>query len=116
MGLKMANGKQPGNADKMSDLKLKQGQKIMMLGSQEEAIMAANTLGEDGEEGTVEDFELEDEVFKELAPHNDPDVLVCNRPSPVYRSGTKLCTAAAFLPVLRYLTHTPTHMPNWYKS
>ena len=45
-----------------------------MLGSQEEAIMAANTEGEDG---VVADFELEDEVFKELAPHKDPDVLVC---------------------------------------
>ena len=45
-----------------------------MLGSQEEAIMAANTQGE---EGVVADFALEDEVFKELEPHKDPDVLAC---------------------------------------
>lgn len=73
MGLKLANGKPPGDADRMSELKLKEGQKIMMLGSQEEAIMAANAEGEDG---IVADFELEEEVFKELAPHKDPDVLV----------------------------------------
>ena len=36
--------------------------------------MAANTEEEDG---VVEDFALEDEVFKELEPHKDPDVLVC---------------------------------------
>ena len=30
MGLKMANGKPPGDTDKMSDVKLKQGQKIMV--------------------------------------------------------------------------------------
>lgn len=74
MGLKLANGKPPGDTDKIGDLKLKQGQKIMMLGSQEEAITAFELYGDDAD---VADFEIEDDVLKELAPHEDPDVLVC---------------------------------------
>lgn len=72
MGLKLANGKPPGDTDKIGDLKLKQGQKIMMLGSQEEAITALDLHADDAD---VADFEIEDDVLKELAPHEDPDVL-----------------------------------------
>jgi hypothetical protein len=69
------------------DEKCKRQNCRLLQGSQEEAIMAANAAGEDD---VVADFALEDEVFKALAPHEDPDVLVYRR------SFVMQCTSAFY--------------------
>jgi hypothetical protein len=48
----------------------------------------------EGEEDVVADFELEDEVFKALAPHEDPDVLVRSLPKMMLH-GRRICPSAS---------------------
>lgn len=77
MGLKTHAGKAAADESLISDLKLKAGQKLMMLGASEEVIAKTNLKsGEGDDDAIVDDFQMEEGLFEELEPHKDPDVLV----------------------------------------
>lgn len=77
IGLKLQTGKPATDDSAIGDLKLKKGQKFMMLGSPENVIHVAGSAADVTD--IVDDLQMQDEVFETLQPHKDPDVLV--RPS-----------------------------------
>lgn len=74
IGLKLMNGKAPSDASQVSELKLKKGQRFMMLGSPEEVIEVAVNAADVSD--VVDDLQMDEEVFDSLQPHEDPEVLV----------------------------------------
>lgn len=78
IGLKLKNGKAASDDSTITDLKLKKGQKFMMLGSPEDVIQGAGSAADVTD--IVDDLQMDEEVFEALQPHKDPDVLVCSVP------------------------------------
>ena len=77
MGLKTAAGKAATDDCLVSELRVKRGQKLMMLGAPEALISATNDANTDG--GGVEiadDFQMQEDVFEQVEPSQDPEVLV----------------------------------------
>jgi hypothetical protein len=82
LGLKDKSGKAATDDILFSDIKMKPGQKLMMMGTPEDVITATNAVHADGEgPEIVDDFQMKDDLFEELEPNKDPDVLVCCPPS-----------------------------------
>lgn len=75
MGLKDERGKAAADDCTIGSLKVKPGQVLMMVGAPEEIIAKANEDGSSEDGGVVDDFQLDAEMFEELEPHKDPDVL-----------------------------------------
>lgn len=73
IGLKLKNGKAASDDSTITDLKLKKGQKFMMLGSPEDVIQGAGSAADVTD--IVDDLQMDEEVFEALQPHKDPDVL-----------------------------------------
>lgn len=74
IGLKLLNGKPATDDSEIADLKLKKGQKLMMLGSPEHVIKVAGTDADVTD--VVDDLQMQEDVFEALQPHEDPEVLV----------------------------------------
>eukprot|EP00892_Ulva_mutabilis_P009467 jgi/Ulvmu1/6893/UM031_0099.1 len=73
IGLKLKTGKPATDDSEIADLKLKKGQKFMMLGSPEHAIEVAGSAADVTD--IVDDLQMQEDVFEALQPHEDPDVL-----------------------------------------
>lgn len=77
MGLKTSAGKAAADDCLVKDLKVKSGQKLMMLGTPEELISATNEATADGGVEIADDFQMKEDLLEQLQPHEDPDVMVC---------------------------------------
>jgi len=75
MGLKSSNGKPATDDTLVSDLVIKEGMKVMLLGTPEEVIEATNQQAAAASE-VHDDFQIAEDDFAALDPAQDPDVLV----------------------------------------
>ena len=76
MGLKTKENKAATDECAIGSLKTKPGQVLMMVGAPEEIIAKTNEGDADGDDGVIDDFQMDEQMFAELEPHRDPDVLV----------------------------------------
>lgn len=95
IGLKLKSGKAPSDDSPISELKLKKGQRFMMLGSPEEVIEVAGSAADVTD--VVDDLQMDEDVFEALQPHKDPEVLVQPAVDPLSAYSTESATSYRFV-------------------